>query len=133
MRFKISQEVMSGLVARAQSVIERKSTRPILENILLSCSGNELTLSATSPDGISSQGDRNVVIVVPGREPSRRGEVKFSLFANKFYGDASTYRYAVKTLQEIGANRRLKSFFITATKVKSTNQTAITYQWNQSH
>jgi DNA polymerase-3 subunit beta len=47
MRFTISQEVMSGIVSRAQSVIERKSTRPILENILLSCKNGKLTLSAT--------------------------------------------------------------------------------------
>lgn len=36
----------------------------------------ELTLSATSRDGTSSQADRNVVIVVPDRKPPQPGQVK---------------------------------------------------------
>ncbi|PLX40894.1 MAG: DNA polymerase III subunit beta [Deltaproteobacteria bacterium] len=47
MRIEINQEKFNEIVSRAQSTLERKSTRPILENILLQASGEELVLSAT--------------------------------------------------------------------------------------
>jgi len=47
MRIEINQEKFSEIVARAQSTLERKSTRPILENILLQASDDEIILSAT--------------------------------------------------------------------------------------
>jgi DNA polymerase-3 subunit beta len=47
MRIEISQESFSEIISRAQSTLERKSTRPILENVLLRAQGEELVLSAT--------------------------------------------------------------------------------------
>jgi DNA polymerase-3 subunit beta len=47
MKFKIDQETFAGIISRAQSVMERKSTRPILENILITAKEDSLILSAT--------------------------------------------------------------------------------------
>lgn len=47
MEIRIAQETLSTLLGRAQSVIERKSTRAILENILLEAYGGTLRISAT--------------------------------------------------------------------------------------
>lgn len=47
MEIRISQELLSLLLSRAQSVIDRKSTRAILENVLLESHDNHLRVSAT--------------------------------------------------------------------------------------
>jgi len=47
MKFVIDQQSFQDIIARAQSVIERKSTRPILENVLLKAEADKLILSAT--------------------------------------------------------------------------------------
>jgi DNA polymerase-3 subunit beta len=47
MEIRISQELLSSLLSRAQSVIERKSTRAILENVLLESHEGHLRVSAT--------------------------------------------------------------------------------------
>lgn len=47
MEIRISQELLSLLLSRAQSVIDRKSTRAILENVLLESQEGRLKVSAT--------------------------------------------------------------------------------------
>lgn len=47
MKIIIDQQSFLEIVSRSQSVIEKKSTRPILENVLISSKDNELILSAT--------------------------------------------------------------------------------------
>lgn len=47
MKLTIDQQSFQEIISRAQSVIEKKSTRPILENILLSTADNVLVVSAT--------------------------------------------------------------------------------------
>ncbi len=47
MKIEIGQESFFDVISRAQSTLERKSTRPILENVLLKAFGGELTISAT--------------------------------------------------------------------------------------
>ncbi|MBI5014725.1 MAG: DNA polymerase III subunit beta [Deltaproteobacteria bacterium] len=47
MEIRIAQETFSALLGRAQSVIERKSTRAILENILLEAYDGSIRISAT--------------------------------------------------------------------------------------
>jgi DNA polymerase-3 subunit beta len=47
MEIRIAQETFSALLGRAQSVIERKSTRAILENILLEAYDGAVRISAT--------------------------------------------------------------------------------------
>jgi DNA polymerase III subunit beta len=47
MKLIIDQQSFLEIIARAQSVIEKKSTRPILENVLVTAKENLLVLSAT--------------------------------------------------------------------------------------
>lgn len=47
MKLTIDQQSFQEIVSRAQSVIEKKSTRPILENVLITAGDNLMTLSAT--------------------------------------------------------------------------------------
>lgn len=47
MKLIIDQQSFLEIVSRAQSVIEKKSTRPILENVLITARENLLVLSAT--------------------------------------------------------------------------------------
>lgn len=47
MKIRIPQDAFSEVLSRAQSVLERKSTRPILESVLLEAAGGSLRASAT--------------------------------------------------------------------------------------
>ena len=47
MKIKIGQEKLFALLSRSQSVLERKSTRPILEHILLDAEDGFLKVCAT--------------------------------------------------------------------------------------
>lgn len=47
MKIRLTQDAFSDVVARAQSILERKSSRPILENILLEARNGELVVGAT--------------------------------------------------------------------------------------
>jgi len=47
MKIRVHQDSFSAVLSRAQSVLERKSTRPILENILLDAGENSVRVSAT--------------------------------------------------------------------------------------
>ncbi len=47
MQIRLPQDKASALLSRAQSVLERKSTRPILENILLEADAGWLRVSST--------------------------------------------------------------------------------------
>lgn len=69
----IPQDTFSSLLSKAQSVLERKSTRPILENILVECFESNLRISSTdlrvsmrlqTPCSIEKPG----AVAVPGRK-----------------------------------------------------------------
>ncbi|MBE0618755.1 MAG: DNA polymerase III subunit beta [Proteobacteria bacterium] len=47
MKIRVHQDSFSAVLSRAQSVLERKSTRPILENVLLEAGGDRVLVSAT--------------------------------------------------------------------------------------
>ena len=47
MRLSAPQEKLSSLLSRTQSIVERRSTRPILENLLLDAYDQNLRISAT--------------------------------------------------------------------------------------
>lgn len=73
MHILMPQEEFSALLSRAQSVLERKSTRPILENVLLEAYEEKLRISSTdlrvslvqeSPCAVEQPGS----ISIPGRK-----------------------------------------------------------------
>lgn len=73
MRISIDQEMFSEIVSRAQSILERKSTRPILENVLLTAVNGELVLSSTDlrvslTQTISCEVAQSGSISLPGRK-----------------------------------------------------------------
>ncbi|MDW7708917.1 MAG: DNA polymerase III subunit beta [Deferrisomatales bacterium] len=73
MKIQVGQESFASLLSLSQSVLERKSTRPILENILLEAVGDSVRVSATDlrvsivqrgPCEVSRPG----AIAIPGRK-----------------------------------------------------------------
>ncbi|GAB4257141.1 MAG: DNA polymerase III subunit beta [Deferrisomatales bacterium] len=73
MLIRIPQESFKSLLARAQSVLERKSTRPILEHVLLEAFGDGLRVAATDlrvslTQKAACQVERPGSISVPGRK-----------------------------------------------------------------
>lgn len=73
MKTIIDQQSFLEIVARAQSVIEKKSTRPILENVLINVKDNVLTLSATDlrislTQNCPCSSERNGSISLAGRK-----------------------------------------------------------------
>lgn len=73
MQIRIAQDAFSSVLSRAQSVLERKSTRPILENVLLEASGESLTVSATDlrvsmVQVVPCRVDQPGSVAVPGRK-----------------------------------------------------------------
>ncbi len=73
MQIVVSQSALSQALARSQSVLERKSTRPILENILLEAYDDTLLIAATDlrvslTQRFACQVGRPGTIAVPGRK-----------------------------------------------------------------
>jgi len=75
MKIQVVQESFSSVLSRAQSVLERKSTRPILENLLIEAEGGTVRVSATdlrvslvqeSPCTVHQPGS----VAIPGRKLS---------------------------------------------------------------
>lgn len=73
MQIRIAQNSFASLLSRCQSVLERKSTRPILENVLIEASEGTARLSATDLRVSLTQEtdclvDRPGAISIPGRK-----------------------------------------------------------------
>ena len=54
MKFSVNQKDLQESLSFCQNVIERRSTLPILSNVLLEASGKELIITATDQDMILS-------------------------------------------------------------------------------
>jgi DNA polymerase-3 subunit beta len=95
MKIRISQESFSAVLSRAQSVLERKSTRPILENILVEALPGALRVSATDLKVSLVQDapctvDRPGSVAMPGRKVSEivrempKGEITVEVQENRW-------------------------------------------------
>lgn len=47
MEFKVQQEKLLGVLSRMQTIVEKKSTMPVLQNVLLECKDSSLKIFAT--------------------------------------------------------------------------------------
>ena len=63
MKFNINQQDLQQALNYCQGVIEKKSTLPILSNILLDISNSNLTITATDLDLIFIHQIKNVEII----------------------------------------------------------------------
>jgi len=75
MKICVTQESFSAVLSRAQSVLERKSTRPILENVLVEALPDRVKVSATDLRVSLVQEERCAVerpgsVAIPGRKLS---------------------------------------------------------------
>ena len=67
MKFNINQQDLQQALNYCQGVIEKRSTLPILSNILLDTNNSSLTITATDLDLIFIHQIKNVEILEPGR------------------------------------------------------------------
>ena len=67
MRFNLNQQDLQEALNFCQGVIERRSTLPILSNILLEAKGKKLTITATDLDLIFIHQIQDVEIIEEGR------------------------------------------------------------------
>ncbi|WP_440931684.1 DNA polymerase III subunit beta [Candidatus Pelagibacter sp.] len=67
MKFNINQQDLQQALNYCQGVIEKRSTLPILSNILLDANNSNLTITATDLDLIFIHQIKNVEILEPGR------------------------------------------------------------------
>ena len=67
MKFNINQQDLQQALNYCQGVIEKRSTLPILSNILLDTNNSNLTITATDLDLIFIHQIKNVEILEPGR------------------------------------------------------------------
>ena len=67
MKFSINQQDLQQALNYCQGVIEKRSTLPILSNILLDISNSNLTITATDLDLIFIHQIKNVEIIENGR------------------------------------------------------------------
>ena len=95
MEILISQELLSTLLSRAQSVLERKSTRAILENVLLQTAENRFTLAATDLRiSLSQEAQCTTIspgsVAIPGRKFHEivrelpKGEIRIEVKENQW-------------------------------------------------
>ena len=67
MKFSVNQKDLQESLSFCQNVIERRSTLPILSNVLLKASGNELIITATDLDMIFVHRIQSVEIEKEGK------------------------------------------------------------------
>ena len=67
MKFNVNQQDLQKSLNYSQGVIEKRSTLPILSNILLNASNSKLTLTATDLDLIFIHEINNVEIIEEGK------------------------------------------------------------------
>ena len=67
MRFNLNQQDLQEALNFCQGVIERRSTLPILSNILLEAKGKKLTITATDLDLIFIHQIQDVEIIEEGK------------------------------------------------------------------
>ena len=67
MKFNVNQKDLQEALSYCQGVIEKRSTLPILSNVLLDASKSRLTITATDLDLIFIHQINNVVILEEGK------------------------------------------------------------------
>ena len=67
MKFNVNQQDLQKSLSYCQGVIEKRSTLPILSNILLDASDDKLTITATDLDLIFINQISNVEILEEGK------------------------------------------------------------------
>ena len=67
MKFNINQQDLQQALNYCQGVIEKRSTLPILSNILVDANGSNLTITATDLDLIFIHQIKNVEILEQGK------------------------------------------------------------------
>ena len=72
MKFNVNQQDLQQALNYCQGVIEKRSTLPILSNILLDAQNSKLTITATDLDLIFINQINNVEVIEEGKQPLRR-------------------------------------------------------------
>ena len=67
MKFNVNQQDLQKSLSYSQGVIEKRSTLPILSNILLDATSSKLTITATDLDLIFIHEINNVEILEEGK------------------------------------------------------------------
>ena len=67
MKFNVNQQDLQKSLSYSQGVIEKRSTLPILSNILLDATSSKLTITATDLDLIFIHEINNVEIIEEGK------------------------------------------------------------------
>ena len=67
MKFNVNQQDLQQALNYCQGVIEKRSTLPILSNILLDASNSKLTITATDLDLIFVHQIKNVEVINEGK------------------------------------------------------------------
>ena len=67
MKFKVNQQDLQQALNYCQGVIEKRSTLPILSNILLDAHNSKLTITATDLDLIFIHEVKNIEILEEGK------------------------------------------------------------------
>ena len=67
MKFSVNQQDLQKSLSYCQGVIEKRSTLPILSNILLDASNSKLTITATDLDLVFTHEISNIEIIEEGK------------------------------------------------------------------
>ena len=79
MKFSINQKDLQQSLSYCQGVIEKRSTLPILSNVLLNVSNSKLTITATDLDLIFIHEIDNVEIIEEGKTTATSSIMYLSL------------------------------------------------------
>ena len=83
MKFNVNQKDLQEALSYCQGVIEKRSTLPILSNILLDASASKLTITATDLDLIFIHQINDVEILEEGRTTTTSSIMfKWNIFAS---------------------------------------------------
>ena len=79
MKFNVNQQDLQQALNYCQGVIEKRSTLPILSNILLDASNSKLTITATDLDLIFIHQLNNVEVIEEGKTTTTVSSIMYDI------------------------------------------------------
>ena len=110
MKFSVNQKDLQNSLNYCQGVIEKRSTLPILSNILVDANGSNLTITATALDLIFIHQINNIEILEEG---------KTTTVSSTIYDIVRKLSSGKKINLTLNENEKSKYFFADSTTLKN--------------
>ena len=94
MKFNLNQQDLQQALSYCQGVIEKRSTLPILSNVLLDASNSRLTITATDLDLIFIHQINNIEVIEEGKTTTT-SSIMYDIVRKFSSGKKLIFRYQI--------------------------------------